>query len=113
MRQADGGFGNICLITAPIHDVGDWYDLDDDAKETTKGKFSLGVVDGPPRQYQSRLKFFDVFGKRCQMMIVDDIDDLSYYAAVKVWCDEENRELEIISQRCALIHQPKKKRRRK
>jgi len=112
-RQSNLGFRNICLITAPISGVGEWYDLDDEDKEATKGKFSLGVVDGPPRQYQSRLKFFDVFGKRCQMIIVDDIDDVSYYAAVKVWCAENNRELEIISQRCGLIHRPKKKGRSK
>lgn len=92
------GVGNIMLCHQPIKNG--WYDLDD---IKIPEQFSLGLNDGPPRTVGSRMRFFEAFGDRVDTIICDDADDLSYKKKLTEWTQDENREIEFIEPRAALI----------
>lgn len=84
------GVRNVVLVTAGIKD--DWYDL---TADELPAEFGLAFVDGPPRALSDRMKFFDVLGDRCHVILCDDADDLKYAAALTKWAKTRNREIQI------------------
>ncbi len=104
LRQfaAEAGVTNIALCIQPIKDG--WYDLSD-VIEDLPDHFALGLNDGPPRQVGSRMEFFDHFGDRCETIIVDDADDPGYAEALKGWAAKNDRRIDFIAERAALIRQ--------
>lgn len=95
------GVSNIALVTCNFKDG--WYDLTDDLNDLP-AKFSLGLVDGPPREFGDRMKFFDVFGERCSAILADDADDGGYAERLKAWATDHGRTVSI-DQRAAVILQ--------
>ncbi len=93
---------NISIVTAPIRDG--WYAIDDELPE----RFALGLNDGPPRQFGSRMGFFEHFGKRCDVIIADDADDFGYAEAIKEWAANHGRPIDFIPERAALIRRIEK-----
>jgi predicted O-methyltransferase YrrM len=88
---------NICF--APITDEL-WYDV---GKFELPNRFSLGFCDGPPRLYNTRMRFFETFGDRCTFIVADDVkSDLGYARKVQEWADANGRSLTMLG-RCALI----------
>lgn len=79
---------NIAVVSAALK--GGWYDLDHEMVEMPD-QFGLAFVDGPPREHGSRMKFFDVFGKRSKVILCDDADDAAYARKVKAWADANGR----------------------
>ena len=65
---AEAGVGNIGVCAAPLAADG-WYDLTD---MELPERFALGVLDGPPRIYNTRNRFFDEF--EVDTVIVDDME---------------------------------------
>lgn len=86
------GVTNIALVTCTIKDG--WYDLADDMAGLPE-KFALGLVDGPPREFGDRMRFFDVFGERCSVILADDADDAAYTQKLSAWAGERNRPIDI------------------
>jgi hypothetical protein len=67
------------------------------------GLFAFGFCDGPPRIYGMRMKFFEVFGPRCSVILVDDIKtDNGFAGQVREWAAANDREVRILG-RAALI----------
>lgn len=94
----EAGVSNVGVCCAPLKDF--WYDVD---KLDLPRKFALGFCDGPPRMYGTRMKFFEVFGDRCSVIVVDDIKtDNNYAKAVHAWADANGRTVTILG-RAALI----------
>lgn len=96
-RQA--GVENIAIVTATIKDG--WYDLSEDM-DGLPDKFSLGVVDGPPRYFGDRMKFFDIFGDRCEAFLADDADNAEYSDQLTEWASQNGRTVEI-NERAAVL----------
>jgi predicted O-methyltransferase YrrM len=91
------GVNNIALIEG-MQDC--WYDLTDcDLPE----RFALGLCDGPPRHYGTRMRFFEKFGQRCDRIIVDDVDNAEYLRKILDWCSANNRAIEHQQGRLAVI----------
>lgn len=84
------GVHNVVLVTATIKDG--WYDL---AGAAMPEEYGLAFVDGPPRAVSDRMKFFDVFGERCNVILCDDADDPKYAAALTQWAKAHNRQIQI------------------
>jgi hypothetical protein len=82
------GVRNIALVTAEIKDG--WYDLADDMGSLPE-QFGLGFVDGPPREGGDRMRFFDVFGHRCKVILCDDANSPSYTLKLKAWAAANGR----------------------
>lgn len=99
-RQA--GVRNIALVTAPLKDG--WYDIADDLPQMP-GQYSIGLIDGPPRVMGDRMKFFDVFGDRCEIFLADDANDAGYAAKLTSWAEGHNRPIQIDDHRAAVILQ--------
>lgn len=82
------GVKNIALITAGLKDG--WYDLESEMPSMPE-KFGLAFVDGPPRKNGSRLKFFETFGARCEVILCDDANDADYSKQLKEWAKANGR----------------------
>lgn len=92
------GVGNVGVCYAPLKDF--WYDID---KFDLPRKFALGLCDGPPRLYGTRMKFFEVIAPRCTVLVVDDITiDHNYSKKVYDWADKNGRIVTVLG-RAALI----------
>lgn len=88
LMAREAGVTNIAIVTCPIKDG--WYDLSDDMPHLPEW-FSVGVVDGPPRMLGDRMKFFDVFGDRCEVFLCDDANDDGYMGRLTEWADKGSR----------------------
>lgn len=87
---ADAGVGNVTLVTTGIEDG--WYNLDGvDLPE----KFAVAFVDGPPRKFGNRMRFFDVLGDRCHVILCDDANDPEYARKLTAWAASRGREIKI------------------
>lgn len=94
----EAGTPNIGLCCAPL--VDGWYDLE---PFDLPGKFALGFCDGPPRLYGTRMRFFEVFGDRCEVIIADDVKaDNNFALEVHKWAESRGRNVQILG-RVALI----------
>lgn len=82
---------NVTLVTAPLKDG--WYDLGDTS--AFPEAFGLALVDGPPREGNDRMKFFETFGDRCAVILCDDANKPSYAAALTAWATSRGREIKI------------------
>lgn len=104
-NQTDGWAGEAGLSNVHIHcgPLGDdlWYQME---RFDLPERFSLGICDGPPRVFGSRMEFFRRIAPRCTMLIIDDMDtDTKYSAAVEAWAAENERRFEGFG-RVAIIH---------
>lgn len=94
----EAGVENYRLICAPLKDH--WYDV---GRMNLPEKFALGFCDGPPRLYGTRMRFFEEFGHRCSVILVDDIKtDNNFALQVRQWAEANGRTFSILG-RCALI----------
>lgn len=98
---AQAGVKNVSLVTAPL--VDGWYDL---APDELPDAFGLAFVDGPPRQGNDRMRFFDLFGDRCKIIVCDDADEGAYIKRLTAWAKSRNREIKVDG-RCAVILEAK------
>ena len=101
LKQLAYGAGtfNIALCRQPIRNG--WYDLSD--LDELPEHFGLGVNDGPPRQFASRMGFFEHFGKRVDTIICDDADDPAYRSALYGWAEDNGCLIELVDERAVLI----------
>jgi predicted O-methyltransferase YrrM len=84
--------GNVGICNAPL--VDGWYqpELFD-----LPNKFAFGFCDGPPRLHGTRMKFFEVFGDRCTVIVVDDFNsDNNFARAVHEWAAANNRVVQVM-----------------
>lgn len=95
----NAGVTNVNIVEAPIRD--DWYDLSEDMG-TLPERFSVGLVDGPPRVLGDRMKFFDVFGARTDAILCDDADDDGYLDSLRAWAAANGKYLDA-DQRAAVM----------
>jgi predicted O-methyltransferase YrrM len=86
---AEAKVGKVYLSELPLRDG--WYDMSGYLPLMPR-QFGLGFVDGPPRYAGDRMRFFDVFGARCRVVVVDDADDPDFLAKVRAWASEQGRE---------------------
>lgn len=94
----EAGVPNVGVCHAPLKDF--WYDVD---AFDLPNKFAVGFCDGPPRLYGTRMRFFDVFGPRCTVILVDDIKtDNNFARQVHEWAAANGRTVTILG-RAALI----------
>lgn len=82
------GVKNIALITAPLKN--DWYDLGAEMPNLPE-QFGLAFVDGPPRTQGNRMKFFETFGHRCEVILCDDACEAMYAKRMKEWAEANGR----------------------
>lgn len=82
------GVRNIALLSAPLKDG--WYDLEAEMHELPD-RFGFAFVDGPPRINGSRMKFFEVFGSRCEVILCDDANDADYSRKLIDWAIANGR----------------------
>jgi len=82
------GVKNIALITAPLKD--DWYGLETEMPNLPE-QFGLAFVDGPPRAHGNRMKFFETFGHRCEVILCDDAEEAMYAKRMKEWAEANGR----------------------
>tara|TARA_Y100000310_G_scaffold304804_1_gene344340 strand:+ start:9612 stop:10877 length:1266 start_codon:yes stop_codon:yes gene_type:complete len=101
LRQlvAEAGVSNVGLCVCPIKDG--WYDPA--GMEGLPHNFALGLNDGPTRQLGSRVGFFKHFGWAVDTIIADDADDEGFRAAISEWAKENERRVDFIEPRAALI----------
>lgn len=88
----EAGVDNIALVACPLKDG--WYDVADDLAELPE-RFALALVDGPPRMFGDRFKFFDVLADRCEIIIVDDADTPGYAEKLTAWAHANKRGIKI------------------
>jgi predicted O-methyltransferase YrrM len=88
-RQA--GVTNIAIALNPLK--GGWYDLGADMASLPE-EFALAFVDGPPRIFGDRMKFFGLLGDRARVILCDDADDAGYFAKVSAWAAERGSRVE-------------------
>lgn len=94
----EAGVSNLGICCAPLEDG--WYTPE---KFDLPGKFAFGFCDGPPRLYGTRMKFFEVFGDRCTLIVVDDFkSDNNFARQVHEWAEANNRILTVMG-RAAFI----------
>jgi predicted O-methyltransferase YrrM len=92
------GVSNVGVCYAPLLDG--WYDLE---KFDLPNKFTLGVCDGPPRLFGTRMRFFEELGPRCKVIVADDVgDDIRYGEKIHKWAEANNRTVQLLG-RAALI----------
>ena len=94
------GINNIALITCDIKDR--WYDIEGDMKDIPK-RFALGLNDGPPRVLGDRMKFYDILGDMCEVVLVDDAN--GYEDQISTWADSKSRPVQFGDRRAAVILQ--------
>jgi predicted O-methyltransferase YrrM len=82
------GVKNIALMTAPLKEG--WYDLEAEMPNLPE-KFGLAFVDGPPRAKGNRMKFFDMLGTRCEVILCDDADEATYAKHLRAWAEANGR----------------------
>ena len=85
------GVKNISIASAPLKDR--WYDLSAEMAELPE-QFGLAFVDGPPRGISDRMRFFDVFGHRCKVILCDDANSLGYVDDLKAWAAANGRKFQ-------------------
>ena len=85
------GAGNVALVTADLKNG--WYDFGPDIDVMPK-EFGLALVDGPPRALGDRMKFFEVFGDRCKVILCDDANSPSYSEELKAWAASRGRKFQ-------------------
>ncbi len=88
---------NIRIVSAPLKD--DWYDIQDELPE----QFALALVDGPPRLCGDRMRFFDLYGARCETIVADDADDRMYRNQIKSWARTNGRRFDVVDERSVII----------
>lgn len=94
----EAGIMNVGLCSAPL--VHGWYQTE---PFDLPHKFAFGFCDGPPRYHGTRMRFFEMFGDRCEVIAVDDIKtDNNFALKVHEWADSRGREVRILG-RAALI----------
>lgn len=94
----ESGVANLGICCAPLKDF--WYDLE---KFALPAKFAMGFCDGPPRMYGTRMRFFDVLGPRCSVIVVDDIKtDYQFSRSVDTWAQSHGMEMKVLG-RVALL----------
>jgi predicted O-methyltransferase YrrM len=94
----EAGVENYRLICAPLKDH--WYDVE---RMDLPEKFAFGFCDGPPRVYGTRMRFFEVLGLRCSVIVVDDIkSDNNFARQVQEWAAANGRSFQILG-RAALL----------
>ena len=98
------GVKNIALLHADLKDG--WYDLESEMPSLPL-QFGLAFVDGPPRMHGTRMKFFETFGHRCEVILCDDADDANYARQLKAWAEANGRKYQSDG-RAAVIHSPTK-----
>jgi predicted O-methyltransferase YrrM len=98
------GVKNIALASAGLKDG--WYDLEAEMP-SLPAQFGLAFVDGPPRVHGTRMKFFETFGHRCEVILCDDADDAAYAKKLKAWAEANGRKYQSDG-RAAVIHSPTK-----
>lgn len=84
------GVSNIAIVHCDIKDG--WYDITDDLAEMPD-HFAVGLNDGPPRAFGDRMKFFEVFGDKCDLIIADDANVQKYADKLKSWAGSRNRSI--------------------
>lgn len=88
----EAGVPNVGLCSAPL--VDGWYDVE---PFDLPNKFAFGFCDGPPRMYGTRMRFFEVFGERCTVILVDDIKtDNNFALKVHAWAEAHDRTVTIL-----------------
>lgn len=88
---------NLTVHCAPL--VDGWYDLNG----LERGKFGVGLCDGPPRKYGTRMRFFDHIASRCKVIVADDVGtDWRYAAKVTEWAGANGKQLTMLG-RAALL----------
>lgn len=86
---ASAGVGNIAVVTTELKD--NWYDLGADLAAFPQ-EFGMAFIDGPPRYLGcDRMRFFEVFGKRCKVILCDDANSPTYTAQLKAWAAANGR----------------------
>lgn len=88
MAAKAGVAANIKLVTAELKDG--WYDIAD-VIDQMPAEYGLAFVDGPPRVLGNRMKFFDVFGERCKVILYDDAADA--IIAPEAWAKAQGRDI--------------------
>jgi predicted O-methyltransferase YrrM len=88
----DAGVRNVTLVTCPLMDG--WYDPSEDIAMMPE-KFGVAFVDGPPRHMGDRMRFFEVFGDRCDTILCDDADDTGYRDRLTEWAKSQHRDIKI------------------
>jgi predicted O-methyltransferase YrrM len=102
-RQSDDwcrqmGVENATIWCAPLKDG--WYDIE---RMRLPDSFTLGFCDGPPRLYGTRMRFLEVFGSRCSVIVMDDVkSDNNFSSAVRQWAADNGRTFEVLG-RAALM----------
>lgn len=91
------GVKNISVVQCGMRD--DWYDIGGDMLPQDIG---LALVDGPPRMLGNRMRFFDVIGERCNVIVADDADNETYAAHLREWAEKQSREI-MIDGRVAVV----------
>jgi predicted O-methyltransferase YrrM len=89
---ASAEVGNVALVTAGLKDK--WFDIDADLGAFPK-EFGLAFVDGPPRYLGcDRMRFFEVFGDRCNVILCDDANSPGYAAQLRAWAASKGRKFQ-------------------
>lgn len=95
----EAGIDNIGICYAPLLDY--WYDVE---KFALPNKFAFGFCDGPPRLYGTRMRFFETFGHRCSVILVDDIKaDNNFARLVHEWAGRNAFKVQILG-RTAMLY---------
>lgn len=88
----EAGVSNLGLCQAPL--VDGWYNVE---PFDLPNKFAFGFCDGPPRMWGTRMRFFEVFGERCTVIVVDDIKtDNNFALKVHTWAEANGRTVQIL-----------------
>ena len=95
----EAGVRGIGLCVCPIKNG--WYDLTD--YPDLPNKFSLAVVDGPPRNISNRKIFFDKLGKTANLILCDDTNEKEYKDYLTGWCKANNYSFTKMGQRISLL----------
>ena len=94
------GVSNIAIVHCGI--AGGWYDIEDDLVEMPK-HYGFGLNDGPPRQLGDRMRFFDVFGDKCDIILSDDANEAGYADRLTTWAESKGREIAFPEFRSAIM----------
>lgn len=80
------GVDNVALVTCELKD--NWYDIQDELP----AEIGFAFVDGPPRYLGSdRMRFFDVYGDRCKVILVDDANTIEFSTQLRAWAKSRGR----------------------
>lgn len=88
----EAGVNNIAVVLNPIKDG--WYDLGED-RAAMPDRFSVALVDGPPRLSGDRMKFFDHFGDCVDVVLADDADNPSYEKKLRAWAGANRKSIQV------------------